>query len=90
MSEKPWFCYIVRCCDDSLYTGIATDPAERVKEHNQGAGAEFTAKRRPVQLAWFEAFETQGAARRREVEIKGWSRRKKLELIAKGERSGRG
>jgi putative endonuclease len=77
---------MVRCRDGSLYVGIATEPAERVKEHNWGVGAVFTAKRRPVTLVWFQKYATQDVAHRREVEIKGWSRKKKLELIRGFER----
>ena len=53
---------MLKCRDDSLYVGIATDVDERVKRHNWGVGPEFT-------------------ARRREREIKGWSRERKLELL---------
>jgi putative endonuclease len=80
-AAQPWFCYLVRCRDGSLYVGIAADVEERVKEHNWGMAARFTAKRRPVTLAWFEMFDSQEAARRREVTIKKWSRTKKLQLI---------
>ena len=78
-----WFCYMVRCKDDSLYIGIAKNPDERVKRHNWGVGPPFTARRRPVELIWSECFGSAEAARRREKEIKGWTRRKKLELPGK-------
>jgi putative endonuclease len=81
--ESCWFCYIVRCRDDSLYVGIANDVSERVKRHNWGVGPDFTARRRPVELVWSEFCGTSGAAQRREKEIKGWGREKKLRLIAK-------
>jgi putative endonuclease len=71
---------MVRCRDGSLYVGIAADLAERVKEHNWGVGASFTAKRRPVELVWWEEFPSQKAARSRERELKGWRREKKLKL----------
>jgi putative endonuclease len=71
---------MVRCCDGSLYVGIAADVAERVQRHNWGVGPEFTARRRPVEMIWSERQESCDAARRREKEIKGWSRKKKLEL----------
>jgi len=78
---RSWFCYMVRCKDGSLYVGIATDPAERVKRHNWGVGPEFTARRRPVELVWSERCRSSDAARRREKEIKGWNRSRKLALI---------
>ena len=76
-----WFCYMVRCRDGSLYVGIATDVNERVKRHNWGVGPAFTAKRRPVSLVWSERCASCDAARKREKEIKGWSRSKKLGLL---------
>jgi putative endonuclease len=86
--EAEWFCYVVRCKDDSLYVGIATDVAERVKRHNWGAGPAYTAKRRPVELIWSERCGRSESAREREKEIKGWSRSKKLAMIALGADSG--
>ncbi len=80
MAEE-WFCYMLRCSDDSLYIGIAVDVEERVKKHNWGVGPEYTAKRRPVVLIWSERCGTSENARRREKEIKGWNRRKKLALV---------
>ena len=76
-----WFCYMVRCKDDSFYVGIATDVSERVKRHNWGVGPRYTAKRRPVDLVWSECCESCEAARNREREVKGWSRTKKFELV---------
>jgi predicted GIY-YIG superfamily endonuclease len=79
--SKSWFCYIVRCNDESFYVGIARDVPERIKRHNWGVGPAYTAKRRPVELVWSESCQDSEAARRREREIKGWSRSKKLALI---------
>jgi putative endonuclease len=81
--EQVWFCYMVRCFDDSLYVGIASDVEKRIKRHNWGVGPKFTAQRRPVQLIWNECCGSSEAARRREKEIKGWSRAKKLALAAR-------
>jgi putative endonuclease len=80
-TEAIWSCYMVRCSDGSLYVGIATDVEERVKRHNWGVGPGYTAKRRPVELVWSERCGDSQAARRREKEIKGWSRTKKFELV---------
>ena len=81
-SSKSWFCYMVRCRDGSLYVGITSDVEERINKHNAGAGPEFTAKRRPVELVWSEEFADSIAARRRETEVKAWRREKKLGLAA--------
>jgi putative endonuclease len=85
---RAWFCYRVRCADDSFYVGVATDVEERVQEHNWGVGAVFTAKRRPVELVWWEQCSDLKAARKRERELKGWRREKKLGLSAKWQRIG--
>ena len=65
--SKPWFCYMLRCVDDSLYVGIASDLAALLKKHNPGFGPEYTRKHRPVELIWSEEFATSSAARRREI-----------------------
>ena len=77
-----WFCYMVQCRDGSLYVGIAVDPVERTKKHNWGVGAAFTAKRKPVELVWFEELSDRRAAHKREIELKGWTKQRKLKLIA--------
>jgi len=54
----PWQVYILSCGDGSLYTGITTDIERRLREHNQGKGARYTASRRPVTVAYLEPAET--------------------------------
>jgi putative endonuclease len=66
--------------------GVATDVEERVRRHNRGGGAIFTAKRRPVALIWKKQYPDHRAARIREREIKGWRREKKLELVRRADR----
>jgi predicted GIY-YIG superfamily endonuclease len=78
---------MLRCKDDSLYVGMTNDVAIRVKKHNRGLGPEFTKKRRPVELIWSQKFTDRFAAREREVELKGWSRKKKLGLVSGLEKS---
>ena len=80
-NDEPWFCYMLRCSDGSLYVGAAKDPEKRVQRHNWGVGAKHTASRRPVTLAWFEKHVNQAAARGREAELKSWRRDRKLRLI---------
>lgn len=67
-----WFVYMLRCADGSLYTGIATDVARRVQEHNAGAplGARYTRGRRPVHLVYQERAADRSAAARREHALK--------------------
>jgi putative endonuclease len=85
VNKGDWYCYIVRCNDGSFYSGMSNDLAERIREHNWGVKSEYTTKRRPVLLAWCEKQASREAARKREKEIKGWRREKKLKLIRDNE-----
>jgi len=81
------FVYMVRCVDDTLYTGYATDVKKRLTEHNgegpaSSPGARYTRPRRPVRLVYTEDCETRSAAMSREYAIKQLSRPDKLKLIA--------
>jgi len=85
-ASAAWQVYIVRCADDSLYTGITRDVTRRITEHNadSGAGASYTRSRRPVKLVYLEPAADRSVASRREYQIKQLSRGEKLALIAKG------
>jgi len=78
---RVWHFYMLRCCDGSLYTGIALDPEERAGEHNAGRGAHYTARRRPVELVYSEMCASKSAARRREMQVKAWRAEKKEQLV---------
>ena len=75
-----WFVYLVRCADESLYTGISTDVDARVAAHNAGRGARYTRARLPVELVHVERKRSRSTALRREAEIKALPRRAKLQL----------
>jgi putative endonuclease len=75
------FVYIVKCADDTLYTGYAKDVAKRLEKHNSGMGAKYTRNRRPVELMYHEAHNTRSEALKREHAIKKLSRQEKLALI---------
>ncbi len=79
--NKVWFFYIVRCRDNSLYSGITNDLEYRIKQHNKGKGARYTAARIPVKLIYIEKYNNQSSACKREKQIKGWRRAKKELLI---------
>ncbi len=83
-SRTAWWVYMLRCADGSLYTGITTDAARRVAEHNGDgdSGARYTRGRRPVQLVYLEAAPTRADAARREAAIKRLNRARKLALCA--------
>ncbi len=77
-----YFTYILECADKSLYVGCTNNLEKRIDQHNNSKwGAHYTKIRRPVELKYSEHFETLKEARRRESEIKGWRREKKLDLI---------
>ncbi len=72
----------MRCVDDSFYTGICYNLQKRIKEHNEGYyKTSFTKGRLPVKLAYWERFDDRYQAAKREKEIKGFGRFKKIKLI---------
>ncbi len=77
-----YYVYILRCADDSFYVGSAQDLDARVKAHNDGRGASYTFKHRPVGLVYSEAFPSEDMAVTRERQLKRWTRAKKKALIA--------
>jgi putative endonuclease len=74
--------YLLRCADGSLYTGWTNDLERRVRAHEAGKGARYTASRRPVELALVLGQPDASAARREEARIKRLPRAEKLALIA--------
>ena len=77
------YVYILRCNDDSLYTGWTNNLEKRVKAHSNGKGAKYTTARLPVELVYFEEYENKVEAMRREYAIKQLKRKEKLMLIKK-------
>jgi len=78
------FVYLLRCADDTVYTGYTTDVERRVREHDAGDGAKYTRGRTPVELLHVEGFDSKSAAMSREYEIKDSSRAAKERLVAEG------
>lgn len=79
-----FFVYILRCSDDTLYTGYTNDLEARVKDHNgetKKIGAKYTRGRRPVELVYSESFKTKSEAMSREWELKQLSKAAKLQLL---------
>ena len=81
------YTYILKCKDGSLYTGWTNDLEQRVAAHNTGKGAKYTKARRPVELVYFEEFETKEQAMKREYAIKQMARKDKLELVRRKEKA---
>lgn len=79
-----YFVYIIQCEDNSLYTGMTSDIQKRFKEHKSSKGARYTRSHKPVKIVYTEECETMIEALKRERQIKGWKRNKKLNLIKFG------
>jgi putative endonuclease len=79
---KGWSVYILRCGDDTLYTGIAADLAKRLDAHRRGVAAKYTRSRLPVTLAYQECQPDRSSALKREAELRRLGRSGKLALIA--------
>lgn len=69
------YLYILECCDGTYYTGITKDLKIRLEQHQEGIGANHTAKRLPVTLLYYEEFTRIDEAFYREKQIQGWSRK---------------
>ena len=78
---KDYFVYIVKCSDESYYTGVTSNLEQRINEHNYGIFKGYTSKRLPVTLVFSNRFSDVREAIRAEKQIKGWSRAKKEALI---------
>jgi len=81
MTDAAHFVYVLRCGDDSFYTGYATDVQRRLDEHRCGDGAKYTRGRGPLELVHVESHDSRSAAMTREAEIKGLSRDRKESLV---------
>jgi putative endonuclease len=76
-----WYLYILRCNDESLYTGITWNLQKRIKEHNGRVKTSLQNSKLPVRLVYWERFVDRYKAAKREKEIKGWTRVKKQKLV---------
>ena len=79
--ESQWYLYILRCRDNTLYTGITTDVEKRLEVHRSGKGAKYTRGRAPLELVYREACGSHSEALKREAEIKKLSRQSKEALV---------
>ena len=83
-----WHVYILRCADNTLYTGITTNIERRIREHNGGGrGARYTRGRQPVSLGWMETVTSRSEACRREHQVRNLGRIEKQALVAGFNRS---
>lgn len=78
---KKNYTYILKCSDGTYYTGWTNDLDRRIKAHNNGTGGKYTRSRRPVELVYYEVFETKQEAMSREAAIKRLTRQQKEQMI---------
>jgi putative endonuclease len=79
-----WFVYILLCQDGSFYTGATNNLEKRFLDHQSGRGGKYTRSHKPFKMVYSEKFPTQSEALKREIEIKSWSRGKKIKLLKLG------
>jgi putative endonuclease len=78
-----WFVYIAQARTGRFYTGITIDPQKRIEKHNKGQGSRFAIEQGPFSLVYVSAaLPDKSSARKREIQLKGWSRVKKEKLIS--------
>ena len=75
------YTYIVKCSDDTFYTGWTNNLEKRIRDHSDGKGAKYTKSRRPVELVYYETFSQKEDAMRREYAIKQLNRAGKRKLV---------
>lgn len=73
--------YIIECTDKSLYTGITNNLERRFEQHKNGEGGRYTRSKQVSKIVYTEQFPDRSSAQKREAQIKGWTRQKKLNLI---------
>ena len=76
-----WYVYIIECRDKTYYTGMTWKPSRRWTQHLSGLGSRHTSRHKPEKLVYLEEYDNFEHARRRESQIKKWSRKKKRKLI---------
>lgn len=78
----PYYFYLARCSDNSLYCGCCKDLKSREAMHNSGKGAKYTRSRLPIQVVYHEEFTTLADAMKREAHVKKWSKTQKEDLVS--------
>ena len=75
------YMYILKCSDETFYTGSTRNLEKRIDQHNSGLGSKYTSKRRPVVLMYYEKFDSIKKAFEREKQIQKWNHKKKKALV---------
>lgn len=82
MSKWKWYVYIIECEDKTYYTGLTWRPDLRWAQHLSGLGSKYTSRHKSKKVVYLEEHEDLEEARRREIQIKDWSQKKKEKLIS--------
>ncbi|MFH1597838.1 MAG: GIY-YIG nuclease family protein [Patescibacteria group bacterium] len=82
--QMKYYVYILKCDEENLYTGSTCDLKNRIEKHKKGEGAIFTRNRKSIKLVYKELYKIRELAEKREKQIKGWCRKKKINLIKFG------
>jgi predicted GIY-YIG superfamily endonuclease len=84
MMTKKWFFYVLKCADETLYTGITCDVTKRLETHNSGRGAKYTRSRLPCELLAFQEVGNKSTALKAEYAFKQLRRQEKLRHVSAG------
>lgn len=76
-----WYIYILLCEDGSFYTGASNNPQKRFQDHKNGKGGAYTRSHKPIKILYTEELSSKSEALKREIQIKGWSKGKKIKLL---------
>ena len=76
-----WWVYVLLCKDGSFYTGVTNNLDKRLLDHQAGKGAKYTRSHYPIRIIYKETFPTHSEALKREMEIKGWNKGKKVKNL---------
>ena len=76
-----WFVYVLLCRDGSLYTGYTDDVERRFNLHQSGKGGKYTRSHKPIKVVYQEKFNSKSEALKKELEIKSWSRERKIKSL---------
>jgi putative endonuclease len=79
--ELMWYVYIILCSDGSFYTGSSSSPDVRFSDHKNGKGGRYTRLHKPIKRLYLEKLSSKSDALKRESQIKGWSRAKKIKIL---------
>lgn len=82
--NKSWYVYILRCSNNSLYTGITSNLERRFKQHIEGKGAKYTKAFKPIKIVYYSTFKTKSLAAKEEYRIKKLTKSEKELLILGG------